>query len=56
MGATWILELGFLSSAGRRECLGGTVSECHRRALYIGPSAQVNPYNRGCSRITRCRG
>ncbi|KAK8564830.1 hypothetical protein V6N13_019974 [Hibiscus sabdariffa] len=35
-----------------------TVPCSHRGASYYNcqPAAQANPYNRGCSRITRCRG
>ncbi|KAE8711525.1 Protein RALF-like 22 [Hibiscus syriacus] len=37
---------------------GDTVPCSRRGASYYNcqPGAQANPYNRGCSRITRCRG
>ncbi|XP_062201678.1 rapid alkalinization factor-like [Phragmites australis] len=63
-------ELGSASAEGHRRALyrSGYISygalrrdsvPCSRRgASYYNcrPGAQANPYHRGCSRITRCRG
>ncbi|XP_062204195.1 rapid alkalinization factor-like [Phragmites australis] len=63
-------ELGSASAEGHRRALYGrryisygalrrdTVPCSRRGASYYNcrPGAQANPYHRGCSRITRCRG